>query len=47
MDQREQEAKGGPFEWLLTFPLREDPLKIVQVKALLSKEERAQLLDFL
>lgn len=40
MDQRELEMRRGPIEHLLSFPLEEDPMKMVQVGVLLLEEEK-------
>lgn len=45
--KREPKKKEKPTEQLLSFLLREDLAKSVQVDALLSKKERNRLLDFL
>lgn len=47
LDQREPDKRREPIEQLLSFLLKDDPSKFVQVGALLSKEERNQLLEFL
>lgn len=47
LDQREPRKKGESTEQLLSFLLKDDPLKFMQIKALLPKEERSQLLEFL
>lgn len=47
LDQSELETRGGPIEQLFSFSLGEDLAKTVQIGALLAKEERNQLLNFL
>lgn len=47
LNQRELEKRAEPIEQLLSFLLRDDPAKCVQIGSLLSEEEKGQLLDFL
>lgn len=44
---KESQKTEKPIEQLLSFPLKGDPVKTVQIGALLSKEEQNQLLKFL
>lgn len=46
LDQREPEKSVEPVEILLFFPLKDDPIKCIQIGSLLPKEKN-QLLDFL
>lgn len=47
LDQRESEKRGEPAKLMLSFLLKEDLAKLVQIEALLPMEERNWLLDFL
>lgn len=41
LDQRDQDKWDEPVEQLISLPLKdEDPLRVVQVRALLPKQER-------
>lgn len=47
LDQREPKKRGVLAEQLISFSLKDDPSKMVQVNALVSEEERNRLLKFL
>ena len=47
LDHRELKKRGEPTERLVTYPLGDDPAKMVSIGASLSKQEGDQLLSFL
>lgn len=47
LGHKELEKRGEPVEQLISFSLNKDLMKAVQVKALISKEVRNRLLEFL
>ena len=47
LDHREPEQRAEPAEELLSFSLKDDPNRCIQIGSLLSEEERSRLLTFL
>ena len=47
LDQIEPKKIAEPAEKLLSFSLRDDPIKYIQIRSLLLEKEKNQLLDFL
>lgn len=47
LDPRKLEKRVEPTKMLISFPLKNDPSKYIQIRSLLPKKEKNQLLDLL